>query len=37
MIHIGFVHGQFPYGGGEKITSNIAPLLKEMGYAIYVF
>jgi|GEM_PF-444718 glycosyltransferase, family 1 len=37
MINIGFVHGRYPYGGGEKITSNIAPYLKELGYRTFVF
>ena len=37
MPNIGFVHGQFPYGGGEKITSNIAPYLTTLGYKVFVF
>lgn len=37
MPNIGFVHGRFPYGGGEKITSNIAPYLTTLGYKVFVF
>lgn len=37
MVNIGFIHGQFPFGGGEMVTSTIAPLLKVMGYNIFVF
>ena len=37
MPNIGFVHGRFPYGGGEKITSNIAPYLTALGYKVFVF
>ena len=37
MVNIGFIHGQFPFGGGEMVTSTIAPLLKTMGYNIFVF
>ena len=37
MSNIGFVHGRFPYGGGEKITSNIAPYLTALGYKVFVF
>lgn len=37
MVNIGFIHGQFPFGGGEMVTSTIAPLLRAMGYNIFVF
>lgn len=37
MPNIGFVHGRFPYGGGEKITSNIVPYLTSLGYKVFVF
>ena len=37
MVNIGFIHGQFPFGGGEMVTSTIAPLLRVMGYNIFVF
>ena len=37
MVYIGFIHGQFPFGGGEMVTSTIAPLLRAMGYNIFVF
>lgn len=37
MKNIGFLHGRYPFGGGEKMTSSIAPYLKAMGYNIFVF
>ena len=37
MPNIGSVHGRSPYGGGEKITSNIAPYLTTLGYKVFVF
>ena len=37
MPNIGFVHGNYPYGGGEKVTSNIAPYLTDLGYKVFVF
>jgi glycosyltransferase, family 1 len=37
MVNIGFIHGQFPFGGGEMVTSTITPLLRAMGYNIFVF
>ena len=37
MPNIGFVHGRYPYGGGEKVTSNLAPYLTALGYKIFVF
>ena len=37
MPNIGFVHGRYPYGGGEKVTSNIAPYLSALGYKVFVF
>lgn len=37
MPNIGFVHGRYPFGGGEKVTSHIAPYLKDLGYRVFVF
>ena len=37
MSNIGFVHGRYPYGGGEKVTSNLAPYLTSLGYKVFVF
>lgn len=37
-MNIGFVHfHKFPEGGAEKVTSNIAPYLSQMGHNIFVF
>lgn len=36
-MNIGFVHYHaFPEGGAEKVTSNLAPYLKEKGHQIFV-
>ena len=37
MPNIGFLHGRYPYGGGEKVTSNLAPYLTALGYKVFVF
>lgn len=34
---IGFIHGDFPFGGAERVTLDIAEYLKGKGYKVYVF
>ncbi len=37
-IHrIAFVHGEFPFGGAERVTIDIAEYLKDKNYEIFVF
>lgn len=37
-IHnIAFIHGDFPFGGAERVTMDIASFLKGKGYRIFVF
>lgn len=31
------MHDEFPKGGGEQVTINLAPFLEEMGYEVFVF
>ena len=35
--NIAFIHGDFPFGGAEKVTLDIAEYLAHAGYRIYVF
>ena len=35
--NIAFVHGDFPFGGAEKVTLDIAEYLAPMGYGVYIF
>lgn len=37
MIKVGFVHETYPFGGGEKVTSNLAPFFAKNGVETYVF
>lgn len=34
---VAFIHGDFPFGGAEKVTLDIADYLSPEGYKIYVF
>ncbi len=37
LKNIAFIHDKFPFGGGEKVTSDISRYLLEKGYTIYLF
>ena len=36
-IRIAFIHDIYPFGGGEKVTSDISPWLNAQGHQTYVF
>ena len=35
--NIAFIHGDFPFGGAEKVTLDISGYLASEGYRIFVF
>lgn len=37
MIRVGFIHESFPFGGGEKVTSNLAAFFADKNVRTYVF
>ena len=34
---VAFLHEDFPFGGGERVTLNLAPYFAAQGYGIYIF
>lgn len=34
---LAFIHHKYPYGGGERVTSQIASFLSNNGFKVYVF
>lgn len=36
-MRIGFIHEAYPFGGAEKVTSNIGNYLVSKGYEVYIF
>lgn len=35
--NVAFLHEEFPFGGAETVTLDVASFLKDMGYVVYVF